>query len=123
LLFLNSCEGLEEIYNELEKFTGTDDDAHDDIVSALSLLVDQFIGYADMDAKINAMSIDYVADQADKARHDLIYGLGRYSKYNASSGMTVDDNPVTAFQQEQAGISSATVFQSTDVDPLQDVFI
>lgn len=122
LLFSTACEGLEEIYNEMEKFTGTDNDAHDDIVSALSLLVDQFIGYADMDAKINAVAIDYAADMKSKAQHDLIYGLGRYSKYNASNGVIVaDDNPVTTFQQEQAGLSkSMTVV--TDVDPLQDLF-
>ena len=116
LLFLNSCEGLEEIYSELEKFTGTDDDAHDDIVSALSLLVDQFIGYADMDARINAVSIDFVADQMDKARHDLIYGLGRYSRYNASSG---NDNPVTAFQQEQSG--RVITMSEPYFDPLGDL--
>lgn len=117
ILFLNSCEGLEEIYSELEKFTGTDDDAHDDIVSALSLMVEQFIGYADSEGKRNHVDIDFAANQRSRAMHDMIYGLGRYAKYNSN---TVDDNPVTTFQQERSGL--ATAVPEIYVDPLSDVF-
>ena len=62
LYFLNSCEGLEEIYDEMEKFTGTSDDKHDDIVSAISLLVEQYGGYADMDQKMNSINQDYYSN-------------------------------------------------------------
>ena len=118
LLFLNSCEGLEEIYTELEKFTGTDDDAHDDIVSALSLLVDQFIGYADMDARINAIDIDYVSDQVEKARHDQIYCLGKYARLN-ENGNSIDDNPVSTFERERSG--SVVMNNDPYFDPLGDL--
>ena len=40
MFFVNSCEGLEEIYTEMSQFTGTADDKHDDIISAISLLVE-----------------------------------------------------------------------------------
>src|SRR5208337_2518131 len=62
MYFLNSCEGLEDIYNELEKFTGSSTDQHDDIVSAISLLVEQFGSYADMDRRINSVQTDYAAN-------------------------------------------------------------
>lgn len=117
LYFLLSCEGLQEIYNELEKFTGTSDDTHDDIVSALSLLVEQFGPYAEMESnnpRINFAESQYIADRKSKERHDQIYGLGRYAKYNAN--YAVDDNPVT---QYQVGKQTETV---TDFDPLADLF-
>jgi hypothetical protein len=118
LLFLNSCEGLEEIYNELEKFTGTDGDAHDDIVSAISLLVDQFIGYADMDSKINTIDMDYVSDQKSKAQHDLVYCLGKYARLN-ENGNSIDDNPVSTFEREQSG--SVVMSNEPYFDPLGDL--
>lgn len=99
MLFSNSCEGLEEIYTELEQFTGTSDDAHDDIVSALSLLTDQFQAYADMGTKLEGASVDYAADQQAKEVHDLIYHMGRYAHLNQSN-QVVDDNPVTQFQMQ-----------------------
>jgi phage terminase large subunit-like protein len=112
LYFLLSCDGLEEIYNELEKFTGTSDDTHDDIVSAISLLVDKFSAYADMGAKINYAESQYTADRQSKDRHDQIYCLGKYSRLNNS----VDDNPVTQFQVNQQSEIS------TDTDPFGDLF-
>lgn len=117
LYFLNSCEGLEEIYGEMEKFTGTSDDAHDDIVSAISLLVEQFGGYADMDSRINAINMDYVTDRQTKARHDLIYGMGAYRQYNADQ--MLDDNPVTAFDINS---SPANIVHDSYRDPLADLF-
>ena len=113
MYFLNSCEGLEEIYNELEKFTGTGDDAHDDIVSAMSLLVEQFIGYADMDSRINSINSDYISNQQSKSIHDQIYCLGQYAKYNEMG--LIDDNPVTQFQAQQAA-------QNINDDPYIDPF-
>lgn len=120
MYFLNSCEGLNELYNELEKFTGTSDDAHDDIVSALSLMAEQFGAYADMGAKTQAAETDYVSDQKAKAMHDVVYGLGQYAKYNASQVQN-DDNPVTQYQLEQNGRKFRDdVNESSQVDPLAD---
>lgn len=115
LYFLNSCEGLEEIYNELEKFTGTGDDAHDDIVSAISLLVEQFIGYADIDSKVNSIQSSYVANAQSKDIHDKVYCLGKYAKLNEAG--LADDNPVTQFQSQQF----AQQVQETFTDPLADL--
>lgn len=99
MYFLNSCEGLPELYNELEAFTGTSDDAHDDIVSALSLLCEQFGAYAEMGAKVDQANQSYVTDRQNFDRHQLVHGLGKYAKYNANQ-MVNDDNPKTAFQVE-----------------------
>lgn len=117
LYFLNSCEGLEQLYDEMSKFTGTSDDTHDDIVSAISLLVEQFGGYADMDARISAVNIDYTADKQSKARHDMVYGLGQFAKYNASNSF--DDNPVTQFEVNNAGVGSV---METYFDPFSELF-
>lgn len=114
MYFLNSCEGLQELYTELEKFTGTSDDAHDDIVSALSLLADQFGAYADMDARVNYADTQFNANRLDQELHDRIYGLGRYARFNA--GNMIDDNPVTQFQLEQ----QPSVDE--EIDPLQGLF-
>jgi predicted phage terminase large subunit-like protein len=114
LYFLNSCEGLQEIYSELEKFTGTGD-AHDDIVSAISLLCEQFGAYATMDQKITLTTTQYSADQQSRERHDLIYGLNKYRYLNASQ---MDDNPVTAFQAQNSPLSQDDPYS----DPLADLF-
>lgn len=98
MYFLNSCEGLNELYNELEAFTGTSDDAHDDIVSALSLLTEQFGSYAEIGAKVDNVNSQYVTDKQNYERHQLVHGLGKYAKYNAN--MMNDDNPTTVFQTE-----------------------
>jgi len=95
MFFSNTCAGLEELYKELENF-GTAAGTHDDVVSALSVLVDQFGGYADMDSRINTVNTSFVADQQSKNRHDLIYGLGQFSQYNALD----TENPVTAYEIE-----------------------
>ena len=114
MYFVNSCEGLEEIYNEMEKFTGTSEDRHDDIVSAISLLVEQFGGYADIDSRINSINQDYVADQKSKEAHDMMYCLGKYAKY-----ATPDDNPTTNFQIQQA--AQASPVTEPYIDPLSDL--
>jgi predicted phage terminase large subunit-like protein len=116
MYFLNSCEGLQEIYTELEKFTGTSDDAHDDIVSALSLLVEQFGAYADIGSKVDFGSSQYVADKQSSERHDLVYGLGKYSKYNVSNS----DNPTTVFQTETDRRFRDDMMPG-EIDPLGDL--
>jgi hypothetical protein len=114
LYFSLGCNNLEEIYKEMEAFTGTDDDKHDDIVSAISLLVNEFGAYADMESKINFTAQQFVADAMESERHKQIYCLGQYSKLAAN--FALDDNPVTQFQVGQA------VEVVRDVDPLADLF-
>jgi phage terminase large subunit-like protein len=99
LYFLNSCEGLDEIYNELEKFTGTADDKHDDIVSAISLLVEQFGSYADMDSHANSVNQDYVANKQAYDRHQQVYCLGKYARFNELG--IVEENPSTNYAINQ----------------------
>lgn len=111
LYFSNACQGIGEIYDELEKFTGKDD-AHDDIVSALSLMVEHFGSYADMGSKAPYQNM-FVADRSAKDRYDMIYGVGKYAKFNAA------DNPTTLYQVETLG-----AFQQDDseIDPLSELF-
>jgi predicted phage terminase large subunit-like protein len=97
LFFANSCNSLDDLYTELESFRG-DGKKHDDVVSSLSLLVEEFLPFADMDARVNFVQTEYVADTKSRERHDQIYGLGKYSKYNASNFMTFDDHPVTQYE-------------------------
>jgi phage terminase large subunit-like protein len=113
MFFSNICSGLDELYKELENF-GTASGTHDDVVSALSILVDQFGGYADMNSRINLANTQYIADQRSKNRHDLIYGLGQFSRHN--SNFQIDDNPVTTFQLEN---SKTETF--ADIDPFEDL--
>jgi phage terminase large subunit-like protein len=112
MFFSNTCAGLEDLYKELENF-GTAAGTHDDVVSALSVLVDQFGGYADMDSRIGLINTQYIADQRSRDRHDLIYGLGKFSRFNQN--YAIDDNPVTTFQVEQG----EETFR--DFDPLEDI--
>lgn len=118
MYFLNSCEGLQEIYNEMEQFTGTGEEPHDDIVCALSLLCEQFQAYADMGAKVDNTNAQYVTDAQNFDRHQLVHGLGKYAKYNASN-MT-GDNPVTTYQME----NNSRMFRDdsgSSRDPLADL--
>jgi phage terminase large subunit-like protein len=109
IYILMSCEGKDEIYTELSLFTGTKDDAHDDIVSAFSLLVDQYSSIAAMDSAMPKQH--FAADPLSRERHMMVHGLGRY----AAQG---DSNPTTAYQVENALGNSPTV--EMDRDPLFD---
>lgn len=115
LYFLNSCEGLAEIYDEMEKFTGTSDDKHDDIVSAISLLVEQFGGYADMDARVNSINQDYVSNREMKEMHEMMYCLGKYSKFAQQGG--IEENPRTAYDVGKA----SSFIQEVEIDPFKDL--
>ena len=109
LYFSNSCAGLEELYAELEKFpNGT----HDDIVSALSILVDQYAAYADMDGRVNFVRQDYVADQKSKDMHDRIYCLGRYATLTENNMVDMSFG-----KQQELG----QVAQTVDSDPLSEL--
>ena len=116
LKFVNMCPGLEELYDELSKF-GTAESTHDDIVSALSILVMEFAAYADMDAKMCVNSPDYVPDPKARAFYDAAYGLGKYAKYNQMAQENPELGPsevVKAIQQDAMDFSNN--------DPLADLW-
>ena len=106
LLFANQCVGLEEIYTELSNF-GTAAGTHDDIVSALSILVDQFSSYADMEGKRQTASPDFVISSQAKQQYDHIYGKGSYNacftQRSANMALNNPDLPIEeAVKSEQA---------------------
>jgi phage terminase large subunit-like protein len=120
LLFSNSCQGLPDIYTELEKF-GTKADPKDDIVSGLSLLVEQYSSYADADALHNISAVEYVADRQSKARYDLIHSQPptesrlafSYNQWKAGI-VSEDENPIID--------TKTNVTLPVDVDPLEGLF-
>jgi predicted phage terminase large subunit-like protein len=119
LLFANSCPGLEELYTELEKF-GTASSTHDDIVDALSLLVNQFASYADMEAKTTAQQANIFGDPQARAMqsfYEATYCLGQHAKDNLAQAEL--ENPEASRQQlmrEQFQVNR------DDRDPLEDLF-
>lgn len=117
MYFMNSCEGLEEIYNEMSQFTGSSDDKHDDIISAISLLVEQYGGYADMDGRINSINQDYVLNQQSLDAYNKMYLLGKYARYNEVG--LIDENPTTQYQINQSQTSQ--IVEDTYIDPLSDL--
>jgi phage terminase large subunit-like protein len=117
LKLLNSCEGYDEILNELTQFTGTSEDKHDDIVSAFSILVDVFEGWAEMGKRVDNTDLSHAADAKSKAMHDMIYGIGKYANLNANA-IQNDDNPSTQYQ-----VQNNRLFRDDDGgdrDPLSD---
>lgn len=80
--FVNTCPGLEELYDEMSKF-GTASSTHDDIVDALAILVNEFAGYADAQAKIQAAELDFSPDPKGTSFYNQVYGLGKFDKFNA----------------------------------------
>lgn len=118
LLFANQCVGLEELYTELTNF-GTAAGTHDDIVSALSILVDQFASYADMEGKRQAASPDFVLDSVAKQQYDHIYGKGVYGKVFIQKSLNASlDNPEMSLQ-EAVKVEQQ---QGQDIDPLSDLY-
>lgn len=116
LKILNSCEGYEEILNELTQFTGTTDDKHDDIVSAFSLLVEVFQGWAEMGKRVDNVDVSHVTDQKSAVMHDMIYGVGKYANLNANQ-IQNDDNPSTAYQVQNNRLFRDDTGDG-DIDPL-----
>jgi hypothetical protein len=102
----------------MSKFTGTSDDKHDDIVSAISLLVEQYASYADFDSRINSVHQDYAVNMKSKAMHDMVYCLGKYARLNEAG--IIDENPTTQYQVDKA-LASAEV-QQAYYDPIQEAF-
>jgi phage terminase large subunit-like protein len=119
LLFANQCVGLEELYTELSNF-GTAAGTHDDIVSALSILVDQFASYADSEGKREVSSPDFILDSQAKQQYDHIYGRGVYEKvFQGDAWGASQEHPDKSLQdaltaqQQQGGM---------DTDPLADLY-
>jgi phage terminase large subunit-like protein len=114
IYFMQSCAGLEEIYSEISQFTGGKDDKHDDIVSAISILVDQFGAYANMEGAPmpQGMMMDSSKEQ-DK--YNMIFGIGKYANH-----MGADDNPATLYQVDAAQqIMSNVALDALKQDPLE----
>jgi phage terminase large subunit-like protein len=118
--FINTCPQLDELYNELEKF-GTAGSTHDDIVDALSLLVNQYSGYADMEGKQHASSTDWNPDPKMKSWYDQTYCLGKNAKLNMQdkSNSLAMEFPEASQQQ----ITQSTLGDVADamIDPLGDL--
>ena len=117
LKFVNSCPGLDELYDELSKF-GTASATHDDIVDSLAILVQEFGSYADIEAKMTAVSTDYQPDPKGKSFYDQCYGLGQYSKFNINNVALEFPDQAPDELVKQAAQDAAFAAQ----DPLQDLF-
>jgi phage terminase large subunit-like protein len=110
LRFVNSCPGLEELYEELSKF-GTAASTHDDIVDALAILINQFSSYADIEGKMAAQSSGFAINPGSKHFHEVVFGNG---KPNTSSGKF---NPATnSYELNNAGLE----FPDTSMSELAD---
>lgn len=117
LKFVNTCPSLEDLYDELSKF-GTAASTHDDIVDALSILVNTFASYADIEAKMQAASLEYTPDPKGKSFYDQVYGLGKYDKYNAINTALEFPEQAPDTMAKQAAEDAAYAAQ----DPLSDLF-
>lgn len=120
LLFANSCPSLEELYDELSRF-GTAASTHDDIVSALSILVQQFAAYADMEAVQTTQMSTYVNDPKMKHSADQVFCTGKYQHLNAAEIQSLQiENPQIPWQELAA--ADAKEFKAANFDPLGDLF-
>lgn len=115
LLFTTQCPGLEDLYTELERF-GTAASTHDDIVSVLSILIDQFAGYAEIEGRMTSSQPDFIPDQKTKLHYDQVYGLGKFLKHNANFALDYPD--ATIWEQAQAEKDADVA----DSNPLADLF-
>src|ERR1019366_1576357 len=120
LYFANQCVGLEEIYTELSNFGGAAS-THDDIVSALSILVDQFGGYADMEGKRQAASPDFVISSQAQQQYDHLYGRGTYAKcFKQRSMNAMLGNPDMTVQE---AVQADQMSSGTYHDPFEEAGI
>jgi phage terminase large subunit-like protein len=117
LKFVNTCPNLDELYDEVSKF-GTASSVHDDIVDALAILVNEFASYAEIQAKMDAVSTEYTPDPKGKSFYDQVYGLGKYDKYNAK-------NLALEFQEQAPDTLAKQAAEEAyfaNADPLNDLF-
>jgi phage terminase large subunit-like protein len=117
LLFANQCVGLEELYTELEKFD-TAAATHDDIVSALSILVDQFSSYAEMEGRMSSVAPDFCSNPQMKQQYDHIYGAGVFEKMISQKNFESSlDHPELSSGE---ALKAAQQDAAQDYDPLQE---
>lgn len=126
LLFTNQCQGLDELYTELSNF-GTAAGTHDDIVSALSILVDVFGAYAEMEGQMTKSNPNFIANQQTKDHYDAVYGNGVFSKmytqksWNAMAEMAGADPSMSPQQAAKSvGVNVGSSAMTPDADPLAD---
>jgi phage terminase large subunit-like protein len=118
LKFVNTCPNLDDLYEEVSKF-GTAAATHDDIVDALAILVNEFASYADVDAKMQAASLDYQPDPKGKSFYDQVYGLGKYDRFNAKNNVAMEfPDEAPDMLEKQAAQDAMYAAQ----DPLADLF-
>lgn len=115
--FVNTCPNLTDLYDELSKF-GTAAGIHDDIVDALAIMVNEFAGYADIDAKVQAASTEYTPDPKGKSFYDQVYGLGSYDRFNAHN--LALEFPEQAPDQLASQAAGDAAYAAND--PLADLF-
>jgi predicted phage terminase large subunit-like protein len=89
LRFINTCPFLEDLYDELSKF-GTAASTHDDIVDALSILINQFSSYADIEGKMTASGAGFTSDQKMQNAHNLMHCDGKYGKLNQRNDVQLE---------------------------------
>jgi phage terminase large subunit-like protein len=117
LRFINTCPGLNDLYDEMSKF-GTAASTHDDIVDAMSILVNQFSDYADIEGKMTSAAHDFVPDMKGKSFYDQTYGDGKYAKYNAhNAALEFPDMAPSELAQQAA----QEAYEATQ-DPLGELF-
>jgi phage terminase large subunit-like protein len=112
--FVNTCPGLDELYNELEKF-GTAASTHDDIVDALAILVNQFSGYADMEGKMSAASSDWTPDPKAKQWYEQAFCLGKNAKLNQNMALEFPEASTSQIVKSQLADAADMMY-----DPLSD---
>jgi phage terminase large subunit-like protein len=117
LRFINTCPGLNDLYDEMSKF-GTAASTHDDIVDAMSILVNQFSDYADIEGKMTSAAHDFVPDMKGKSFYDQTYGDGKYAKYNAHNAALEFPDMAPSELAQQAAMDAAEAAN----DPLNDLF-
>jgi len=84
----------------------------------LSILVDQFSGYADMEGKRAAASPDFVVSSQAKQQYDHIYGKGVYEKCFKQRSLNASlENPDLSVQE---AVKSEQTMASGYRDPLEE---
>ena len=118
LKFINTCPGLEDLYDELSKF-GTAASTHDDIVDALAILINQFSGYAEIEGKMTAAGAGFTSDHQMRNAANLMFADGKYSKHNANQNVQLEfqeSSPIDLARDEAMNAHEASY------DPLGDLF-
>jgi hypothetical protein len=90
-------------------------------VSALSILVDQFCGYADMEGRKQAASPDFVLSSQAQQQYDHLYGKGSYAKVFKQRALNASlDHPDMSVQE---AVQAEQTASGTYCDPFEDAGI